>query len=307
MPDSLKKTGDTVGDLGKKTKDIKADSGAGIRGFLKGLGDGLASIGRQIGDVIKGSIAIGVAGLVLGGSFALALRMVKDVDPAQMLAFAGSLSMLGLTLAVLGKVGGSIIQGALAMGILGVALIPAAYGLSLLKDINPGQMFAFAGALTLLGLAAAGLGFLLPFIAAGAGAIALLGASLIPAALAFNLLGNTPIDSIITKLTGLAAIAPQLLLVGAGLMGIAAGLGMIAISGIGALPVLGALSLLAFAATPLLALGGLFGDEGEEDNTMAEISSKLDTLISVVSAGGNVYLDGDKVGETQVLGTYKLS
>ena len=90
-------------------------------------------------------------------------------------------------------------------------------------------------------------------------------------------------------------------------MGIAAGLGMIAISGIGALPVLGALSLLAFAATPLLALGGLFGDEGEEDNTMAEISSKLDTLISVVSAGGNVYLDGDKVGETQVLGTYKLS
>jgi len=40
---------------------------------------------------------------------------------------------------------------------------------------------------------------------------------------------------------------------------------------------------------------------------MAEISSKLDTLISVVSAGGNVYLDGDKVGETQVLGTYKLS
>ena len=308
MPDSLKKTGDTVGDLGKKTKDIKADSGAGIRGFLKGLGDGLASIGRQIGDVIKGSIAIGVAGLALGGSFALALRMVKDVDPAQMLAFAGSLSMLGMTLAVLGKVGGSIIQGALAMGILGVALIPAAYGFSLLKDINPGQMFAFAGALTLLGLAAAGLGFLFPFIAAGAGAIALLGASLIPAALAFNLLGNTPIDSIISKLTGLAAIAPQLLLVGAGLMGIAAGLGMIAISGIAAIPALAALSAFALVASPLTALGGLFGDgEGEEDNSMAEISAKLDTLISVVSAGGNVYLDGDKVGEAQVLGTYKLS
>jgi hypothetical protein len=307
VPDSLNKTGDTVGDLGKKTKDIKADSGAGIRGFLKGLGDGLASIGRQIGDVIKGSIAIGVAGLALGGSFALALKMVKDVDPTQMLAFAGSLSTLGLTLAVLGKVGGSIIQGALAMGILGIALIPAAYGFSLLKDINPGQMFAFAGALTLLGLAAAGLGFLFPFIATGAGAIALLGASLIPAALAFNLLGNTPIDSIISKLTGLAAIAPQLLLVGAGLMGIAAGLGMLAISGIAAIPALAALSAFALVASPLAALGGLFGDGEEEDNSMAEISSKLDTLISVVSAGGNVYLDGDKVGEAQVLGTYKLS
>ena len=307
MPDSLKKTGDTVGDLGKKTKDVKADSGAGIRGFLKGLGDGLASIGRQIGDVIKGSIAIGVAGLALGGSFALALRMVKDVDPAQMLAFAGSLSMLGLTLAILGKVGGSIIQGALAMGILGVALIPAAYAFSLLEGIKPGQMFAFAGALTLLGLAAAGLGFLFPYIAAGAVAIALLGASLLPVAFAFNILGNSPIESVIGKLSGLASIAPQLLMVGAGLMSIAAGLGMIAISGIGALPVLGALSLLAFAATPLLALGGLFGDGEEKDDSMAEISSKLDTLISVVSAGGNVYLDGDKVGETQVLGTYKLS
>jgi hypothetical protein len=168
-------------------------------------------------------------------------------------------------------------------------------------------MFAFAGALTLLGLAAAGLGFLFPFIATGAGAIALLGASLIPAALAFNLLGNTPIDSIISKLTGLAAIAPQLLLVGAGLMGIAAGLGMIAISGIAAIPALAALSAFALVASPLAALGGLFGDGEEEDNSMAEISSKLDTLISVVSAGGNVYLDGDKVGEAQVLGTYKLS
>jgi len=308
MPDSLKKTGDTVGDLGKKTKNVKADSGAGIRGFLKGLGDGLASIGRQIGDVIKGSIAIGVAGLALGGSFALALRMVKDVDPAQMLAFAGSLSMLGLTLAVLGKIGGSVIQGALAMGILGAALIPAAYAFSLLDGIKPGQMFAFAGALTLLGLAAAGLGFLFPFIAAGAGAIALLGASLLPVAFAFNILGNSPIESIIGKLSGLASIAPQLLMVGAGLMSIAAGLGMVAISGIAAIPALAALSAFALVASPLAALGGLFGNEEEDkDNSMAEISSKLDTLISVVSAGGNVYLDGDKVGETQVLGNYKLS
>ena len=112
----------------------------------------------------------------------------------------------------------------------------------------------------------------------------------------------------VTQLIGLATVAPQLLLVGAGLMSIAAGLGMIAISGIAAIPALAALSAFALVASPLAALGGLFGDGGgEEDNSMAEISSKLDTLISVVSAGGNVYLDGDKVGEAQVLGTYKLS
>lgn len=293
--------------LADSTKGVKPGAGEGPKGFLKGLGDGLASIGKQFGNVVKGALALGIAGLALGVSFALALKMVKDVDPAQMLAFAGSLSMLGLTLALLGNVGGQIIQGALAMGILGVALIPAAYGFSLLKDINPGQMFAFAGALTLLGLAAAGLGFLFPFIAAGAGAIALLGASLIPAAFAFNLLGNTPIESIIQQLTGLAMIAPQLMLVGLGLMSIAAGLGAIAIAGIAAIPALMALSGFALVMAPLAALGGLFGEGESEDNSMAEISAKLDTLISVVSAGGNVYLDGNKVGETQVLGTYKLS
>ena len=364
MPDSLKKSGDTVGDLSKNTKDVKADSGAGIRGFLKGLGDGLASIGRQLKDVVKGAIAIGVAGLALGGSFALALKMVENVDPVQMIAFAGAISMFGLTLALLGKIGNDVIKGALALGILGVGLIPAAYAFSLLAGVDAGSMFAFAGALSLLGLAAAGLGFLFPYIAMGAGALALLGLALIPAAYGFSLiqgldmdtilgfakgvgvlaattaalglvaplimygslalaalglaliplsygfaaLGDTPIESIINKIQGLATLAPQLLLVGAGLMGIAAGLGMIAISGIAAIPALAALSAFALVASPLAALGGLFGDGGgEEDNSMAEISSKLDTLISVVSAGGNVYLDGDKVGEAQVLGTYKLS
>ena len=168
-------------------------------------------------------------------------------------------------------------------------------------------MFAFAGALTLLGLAAAGLGFLFPFIAAGAGAIALLGASLIPAAFAFNLLGNTPIESIIQQLSGLAMIAPQLMLVGLGLMSIAAGLGAIAIAGIAAIPALMALSGFALVMAPLAALGGLFGEGGgEEEDGFARLEEKLDTLISVVSAGGDVYLDSDKVGRTQAKAFSKL-
>jgi len=98
-----------------------------------------------------------------------------------------------------------------------------------------------------------------------------------------------------------------LFLMGPALFSIAAGLGAIALAGIAAIPALAALSGFALMATPLIALGGLFGDGGNEDNGMAELSAKLDTLISVVSAGGNVYLDGNKVGEAQVLGTYKLS
>jgi hypothetical protein len=37
------------------------------------------------------------------------------------------------------------------------------------------------------------------------------------------------------------------------------------------------------------------------------LEAKLDRLIAAVTAGGNVYLDGNKVGSAQVLGTYKSS
>ena len=164
-------------ELTKNTKGMDPKKGQGIKGFLKGLGDGLAHIGKKAIDVIKGAGAIAIAGIALGGSFALALRMVNDVDPIQMIAFAGSLSALGLTLALLGKIGSSVIQGALAMGILAVALIPAAYAFSLLSEVDTGKMIAFSIAVPLLGLAAAGLGFLEPIIFAGAAAIAARGHS----------------------------------------------------------------------------------------------------------------------------------
>jgi hypothetical protein len=114
----LDKAGDGAGSrTADKTKNVKGDAGKGIKQFLTGLGDGLASIGNQWGAVMKGSVALGVAGLVLGGSFALAMKMVENVEPAQMLAFASSLSMLGLTVALLGKIGSQVIQGAVALGI----------------------------------------------------------------------------------------------------------------------------------------------------------------------------------------------
>lgn len=396
--------------------------GKGIEDFFTGLGNGLAAIGKRFGEVVKGSLALGIAGVIIGGSFALALKMVEGVDPAQMLAFSASIAMFGITLALIGKSSSSVIKGALAMGILGVALIPAAFAFKLLEGVNPGQMFAFAGAVTLLGLAAAGLGLLIGPIAMGSAALALLGLALIPmtyglsllegvdigtifsfaagigilgttaallgtaapliiagsAALAvlglaltpiahglsligdvgvetiigfasgiailgttaallgtaapliiagsiaiaalglalmpvthaFSLLGDTPIETIVDKLQGLATMAPQLLLVGVALMSIAAGLGMIAMTGIAAIPALMALSTFAIVVTPLASIvGDLFGGEGGggEDNSMAEISAKLDTLISVVSKGGDVFLDGNKVGDALVLGSYKSS
>jgi hypothetical protein len=225
------KAGDSIGKSADKTKNIKGDAGKGIKQFLKGLGDGLASIGKQFGDVVKGSIAIGIAGLALGGSFALALKMVEGVNPVQMIAFAGSLTALGLTMALLGKMGGQVIQGALAMSILAVSLIPAAYAFSLLEGVDVKSIIAFSIALPLLSLAAAGLGLIAPFIMAGAAAFAVLGASLIPFALALKLIDSTSLENF-TKLLGVisAEKAAALFTLGAGFVALAAGLGVFALA-----------------------------------------------------------------------------
>ena len=56
------------------------------------------------------------------------------------------------------------------------------------------------------------------------------------------------------------------------------------------------------AVSPNLSMGG----STPSMDTRA-LEAKLDKLIAAVTAGGNVYLDGNKVGSAQVLGTYKSS
>jgi hypothetical protein len=95
------------------------------------------------------------------------------------------------------------------------------------------------------------------------------------------------------------------LLMGPALLGIGAGLAMIAMTGLGALPVLAALTGLAVVATPLIALGAsLFG--GGDDGGDSDMGEKLDKILAAIENGGDVYLDGTKVGEALTLGSYKL-
>ena len=268
--------------------DANAKKGESTGSFLESLGKGLASIGKSAMDVIKGSIALGVAGLVLGGSFALAMMMIKDVDPIQMIAFATSMSMLGLTVAVLGSVGGNIIAGALAMGILALALIPAAYAFSLLKDVDTKKMIAFSIILPLLGLAMAGLGFIAPFVMAGALALGFMALALVPLALM-----GPGLSIASTALMGMAAALKE----------VGTSLNAIDSSKLEALEdftitsaITGAASgVIAAIASPIAALGETLGG-GDGGNTQQEIVGRLDRLIAVVEAGGDVILDGNKVG-----------
>ena len=327
--------------------------GKGIEFALKGLAQGIIAFGKKPGEILKGAAVMGAVGLVLGGSFALAMMMIKDVDPAQMIAFSASLTMLGITMAILGNIGGNIIMGAAAMGILALSLIPAAFAFSLLAGVDVGSMIAFSIALPLLALAAAGLGFIAPFIMAGAAALVVLGLSLIPAGMAFGMITGLDTKAIMSFSTGVAALALTvaglgflapfiiygsfaLMTLGLALIPLSTAFGLLAsvdtssmIGGFVELASLApgltataaalfavaggmtAVAVAGYLAVPAMALMSLFGGsgdggEGKQEDEMVKMNKKLDRLIAVVEAGGDVFIDGTKVGKTIALASSKM-
>lgn len=334
---------------------ISSINGEGFANAMKGIAQGIISFGNNFGKLMLGTLAIGAVGLVLAGTFALAMQMVSGIDPIQMIAFAGSLAILGLTMAVLGNIGPNIMIGALAMSVLAVSLIPAAYAFSLLAGVDVGSMFAFAGVLSILGLAAAGLGFLTPFIlggafalgvlglalipmgealsnlagidvsvimsfvggvsalslmAAGLGfispfivagsiALAFLGASLIPLAIGMERMAGVDSQGMVNSLVALSTIAPGLLSTAVALYAVAGGMAAVAVAG--------------YLAVPAMALMSMFGGGEEEkpaessgDKGMAKVNANLEKLIALVEAGGDVFIDGTKVGKTLQLASSKM-
>ena len=93
-----------------------------------------------------------------------------------------------------------------------------------------------------------------------------------------------------------------IMLLGPALLGISAGLGLIALTGFGAVPALLALTALGAVSG---GLGSIFGEsEGgtskkssSKTNEMAEVNINLKKLISVVEHVGVVMLDSNKIGE----------
>ena len=282
------------------------------------------------------------------------MMMVKDVDPGQMLAFAGSLTLLGITMALLGTLGAQVFMGAAALAVLGLAMIPAALAFSLLSDLDVGAMIAFSIALPLLALAAAGLGFLFPFIMMGAAALAVLGLAIIPAATAFGMLGEVDSEaimsftksvgalaltaaglgflsffiymgaaalavlglaliplatgfemmsnadgaSIVSTLVELAAVAPGLFSTAAALYAVAGGIAAVAVAGYLAVPAMALMSLFSGATGA--------GEDKKDEGSLKQVEDKLDQLIAIVSAGGDVYMDGEKVGKALQLSSSRL-
>jgi len=115
------------------------------------------------------------------------------------------------------------------------------------------------------------------------------------------------LQMISTGLVSLTGIAPTLFSVASGLGAISVGLASMAVAGFMALPIIGALTAL---GTVSGALGSIFGggeeSSSKDDGSLKKVEEKLDQLISIVSAGGDVYIDGSKVGKTVQLASSKM-
>jgi hypothetical protein len=246
--------------------------------------------------------SLGLTAMIPGVVGAKLLSMVKG--PSLLT------SMSSLAQGLKAMASGKVFLGAAALGLASAAFllaIPASAGMALLSITGPlaaSGIYALIPALEALGTAmlsgvgALGLAaLLLTMVAMGAQA-ALFGAAMMMVGLGVKFAAEG-FSLILSQLGGLVEMLPSLFLIGPALFGIAGGLAAIAISGLAAIPALAAMGTLAVAATPLIALGNLFGGEDSENSGFENIEKKLDPLIGVVSMGGDVYLDSDKIGRTQ--------
>jgi hypothetical protein len=196
----------------EKQKQTTAGKGGGKGGGTPGKGFNIKSALKAAAGMLIISAAMWV--------FAQAAKAFgDDINWGNVLIGSAILVGLGIAAAILGKFSSQIIQGSLALLILGIALIPAAFAFSLLADIDPMQMIAFAGALIILGIAAAifGIPVVLMAILLGAVAILALGLAIIPFAYAMSMLEGVDVMGAMTGIVTLAMAGPLLAAAGIGM------------------------------------------------------------------------------------------
>jgi hypothetical protein len=249
------------------------------------------------GDLIKGAVAL----LILAAALFVAAKAFQEFGEVTWESVAmGLVALAGLAgiAYILGKAQGEMIKGAIAVAILGAALIPFAFAMSLIEGLNIDSVLAAAAGLVMFGLAAAGIGLILPLILAGSVGIAALGVAM--AVFGGGLLlvssGMGAISAVIPFVTEQISALSQIDFMpifglATALTTLSIALAAVAISGMAALPALLALGLIAGGAAALMG-----GGEGEGGDRTAELIDEIKGLRADLLAGKiSVNMDGQKV------------
>lgn len=295
-----------------------------------GAGKSTGGLTKAIEKINPGKLLAGAAALVLVAAavyvFAKAAQEFGNVKlpdvlmaVAAMFALVGALALVG-TIISSPLVGQAILLGAVAMlvmaaavFVLGKAIQEMAKGFDMfapaLLQLAPmaADIVVLGAGMTLLGAGMLVLGYA-SLIAFPGLMLAAFGLNLmLPAAMALGALAQSGgLSSLGEAFMIIAAASPGLIGVAVAMAGIGAGLGLMAMAGLGALPIIGALMGLAAVAPMLASLGSMFGGGGDEggakEDKMDKVVEKLDQLIAVASRGGEIKMDGKKVGEVVRLG-----
>jgi hypothetical protein len=165
------------------------------------LGAAAAILGNIFPQVALGALALTTLALPIAAT-AAAFSLLEGIDTSMMLGFAAALGVLGLAAAGFGLVAPLIIAGSVAIGALGLALLPLAVAMNVAAPAAEqfAQVLSSLGEVnvtSLFGLAAA-----LPALALGIGTLALsIGAAVLAA---------VSLKIITSALEPLAEIAPKL-------------------------------------------------------------------------------------------------
>ena len=137
-------------------------NGSSIEKALTGVGKGIKGFSENVsyGDLIKGAVAIALLGASLI-PFTYAVGLMGDIDPATILIGVGALGALAGIAYLVSKASKDMIVGSIAIAILGAALIPFAYALSLLAEVKMENVLAAGAGLLIFGAAVLGLGLLM--------------------------------------------------------------------------------------------------------------------------------------------------
>jgi hypothetical protein len=258
----------------------------------------------KAGDLIKGAAAL----LILAAALYVSAKAFQEFATVEWESVAkGLVGLVGLAAIayVLGKAQGEMIKGAIAVALLGVALIPFAFAMSLIAGLDIGSVLAAAAGLVIFGAAVFALGALMftgvGALVFGAGLLALtgLGIALIVLGTGLTMVGSgfsaisSSLPAIMEQISAVSQIdyMPILGLAGA-LSVLAFALAAVAVSGMLALPALMALGLVAGGAAMLFG-GGEGGDKGDRTG---ELIDEIKGLRADLSSGKiSVHMDGQKV------------
>ena len=300
---------------GKKAKDMLAGKTPKVpeTSVSDNLNKTAGSKGPKASNLLKGAAAI----LILSAALFVAAKAFQEFGdvtwPAVAMGLAGLAGLAGIAF-ILGKAQGEMIKGALAVAILGAALIPFAFAMNLIGGLDIGSVLSAAAGLVIFSAAIFGLGLLMSSgvgaVVFGAGLVALaglgvsmmvLGAGLLVAAAGFQAIGGSmgSVVSLISQvkdvLGGMFQYIAPIAALSLALVGLAGALTLVGVAGIAALPGLmavAAVGTIAMGVGSLLGIGGDEGGAGGDSDLITEIRGLREDLNTGKVA---VYLDGQKV------------